>query len=85
MSVIQHEDYLAKLKSSQQDFKVETLQVHRKFLYSLFNHHQLWATNTDNPEIAAIHIIAANSIRETIHQYNQILARYSLDNWDLSP
>ena len=80
MSVIQHEDYLAKFKSSQQDFKVETLQLQRKFLYSLFSHHQLWATNTENPEIAAIHTIATNSIRETIHQYNQILEKYSLDD-----
>ena len=83
MSVIQYEDYLAKLKSSQQDFKVETLQIHRKFLYALFNHRQLWATNTDNSEIAAVHVLAADSIRETINQYNKLLSSYSLDTSDV--
>ena len=83
MSVFQHEDYLMRLRSSQQDYKVETMQLQRKFLYALFSHHQLWATNTEDPEIAAIHLIAANSIRETIHRYNQILERYSLENSEL--
>ena len=83
MSVFQHEDYLHTLKSSQQDYKVETLQLQRKFLYALFSHHQLWATHRENPEIATIHIIVANFIGETIHQYNQVLERYSLDNSEL--
>ena len=83
MSVIQHEDYFMILKSSQQDYKVETLQLPRKSLYALLSHHQLGATTTENPEIAATHIIATNSIRETIHQYHQILERYPLDNSEL--
>lgn len=83
MSVIQDEDYLHRLKSSQQDYKAETLQLQREFLYSPFSHHQLWTTNIENPEIAATHIIATNSIRETIHQYDQILERNSLDNSEL--
>lgn len=83
MSILQYEGYLDKLKSSHQDYKVETLRIQRRFLYSLFSHHQLWATNTENTEIAAVHIIAANSIRETIDQYDQLLERYSLDNPDL--
>ena len=80
MSVFQNENYSYILKSSQQDYKVEILQLLRKFLFSLLSHHQLGATNTENP---AIHIIATKSIRETIHQYNQILERYSLDNSEL--
>ena len=83
MSVIQREDHLQILKLAQQNYRVETLQLQRKILYSLFTYHQLWATNTEDPEIAAIHLIAANSIGETIHQYNQILERYSLENSEL--
>ena len=80
MSVFQYEDYLRKLKSSQQDYKVETLRTQRKFLYSLWNHHQLWATNTDNTEVAALHTRAANLLQEIIGQYDQLLERYYLDN-----
>lgn len=83
MSVFQYEDYLRKLKSSQQDYKVETLRIQRKFLYSLGSHHRLWATNTDNTEIAAIHIVAANLIQEAIDQCDQLLERYFLDNPDV--
>lgn len=79
MSVLQYEDYLTKLKSSGQDYKVETLRTQRKFLYSIWNHHQLWATNTDNTEVAATHTKAASLLQEIIDQYDQLLERYYLE------
>jgi len=82
MSVFQYEDYLNKLKSSQEDYKVDTLRVQRKFLYSICSHHRLWATNTDNPNIASIHKKAADLIQETIDEYDQILEKYYLCNTD---
>jgi len=75
MSVDQYEDYLNKLKSSHTDYKIETLRIQRKLLYSICNHHLLWAKHTDNPEIAAIHMKAADSVQETIDHYDQILGR----------
>ena len=80
MSVSQYEDYLRKVKSSDQDYKVETLRAQRKFLYSIGSHHQLWATNTDDTQVAAFHVIAANFVHELINQYDQLLERYYLDD-----
>ena len=80
MSVFQYEDYLKKLKSSDQDYKVETLRTQRKFLYSIWNHHQLWATTTDNTEVVAVHTKVATLLKEVIDQYDQLLERYYLDN-----
>ena len=78
MSIFQYEDYLKQIKSSQQDYKTETLRIQRKFLYSLCNHHRLWAKNTENPEIAGFHAKAADLIQESIDQYDQILERHYL-------
>ena len=80
MSILQYEDYLNKLKSSEQNYKVETLRIQRKFLFSICSHHRLWATHTDNPEIADVHTKAAELIQETIDQYDQILERAYLYN-----
>lgn len=80
MSVFQYEDYLNKLKSSQHDYKVETLRIQRKFLYSLYSHHLLWAKQTDHPETADFHTKAAGLLQESISQYDQILERYYLDS-----
>jgi hypothetical protein len=78
MSVFQYEDYLTKLKSSQQDYKAETLRIQRKFLFSVCSHHRLWAKQTDDPEIASFHTKAADLIQESIDQYDQILERHYL-------
>ncbi len=78
MSILQYEVYLNQLKSSQDDFKVETLRVQRKFLYSIWSHHRLWASQTDDPDIASFHTRAADMAQETISQYDQILERYYL-------
>ena len=78
MSILQYEVYLNQLKSSQEDFKVETLRIQRKFLYSIWSHHRLWATQTDDPDIASFHTRAADLAQETINQYDQILERYYL-------
>lgn len=83
MSLFQFEDYLKKIKSSQEDYKTETLRIQRKFLYSLYSHHRLWAKQTDNPEIAAFHTKAADLVQESIDQYDQILEKYYLSNADL--
>jgi hypothetical protein len=80
MPVFQNEDYLSKVTSFHRDYRAETLRVHRKLLFSLCNQHQLWAKQTDNPEIAARHMKAADAIQETINQYDQILERYYLHN-----
>ena len=80
MSVIQYQDYVRKVKASNQDFKVDILRTQRKFLFSICNHHQLWATVTDYPEVAAIHTKVANSLQEIIDHYDQLLERYFLDN-----
>jgi len=80
MSILQYEAYLDKLKSSQEDYKTETLRLQRKFLYSICSHHRLWATQTDNPEIASFHTKAADLVQETIDQYDKILERYYLYN-----
>lgn len=80
MSVVQYEDYLRKLKSSGQNYKVETLRTQRKFLYSIWNHHQLWSTNTDNTEVGAVHAKVGTLLKEIIDQYDQLLERYYLDN-----
>ena len=78
MSILQHGAYLNKLKSSEADYKTETLQLQRKFLYSIYSHHRLWAAETDNPEIASFHTKAADLAQETIAQYDQILERHHL-------
>ena len=83
MSVFQYEDYLMKVKSSDHHYKVEILRTQRKFLYSIWNHHQLWATITDNKEVAAVHTKAANSLQEIIDRYDQLLERFYLDNTSL--
>ena len=83
MSILQYEAYLSKLKTSQEDYKVETLRLQRKFLYSLYSHHRLWATQTDNPEIASFHTKAADLAQETIAQYDQILERHYLYHTDV--
>ena len=80
MSILQYEGYLNQLKSSQEDYKTETLRIQRKFLYSICSHHRLWATQTDNPEIASFHTRAADLAQETIDQYDQILEKYHLYN-----
>lgn len=78
MSILQHEGYLNQLKSSQEDYKTETLRIQRKFLYSIYSHHRLWATQTDDPDIASFHNRGADLAQETIEQYDQILERYYL-------
>lgn len=75
MSLLQYEGYLNQLKSSQEDYKAETLRIQRKFLYSICSHHRLWAAQTDNPEIASFHKKAAELAQEAIDQYDQILER----------
>jgi hypothetical protein len=83
MSLFQFEDYLKKIKSSQEDYKTETLRIQRKFLYAVYNHHLLWAKQTDNPEIATFHTKAAELVQNSIDQYDQILEKYHLSNVDL--
>jgi hypothetical protein len=78
MSILQYEGYLNKLNSSHEDYKAETLRIQRKFLYSICSHHRLWATQTDNPEIASFHTKAADLAHEAIAQYDQVLERYYL-------
>ena len=78
MSILQYEGYLNQLKSSQEDYKTETLRIQRKFLYSICNHHRLWAMQTDNPEIASFHTRAADLAQEAIDRYDQILEKYHL-------
>ena len=80
MSMLQYEGYLNQVKTSQEDYKTETLRIQRKFLYSVCSHHRLWATLTDNPEIASFHTKAADLAQETIAQYDQILEKYRLSN-----
>ena len=80
MSILQYEGYLNQLKSSQEDFKTESLRIQRKFLYCIYSHHRLWAAQTDNPDIASFHTKAADLAQETIEQYDQILERSYLDN-----
>jgi len=80
MSILQYEGYLNQLKSSQEDYKTETLRIQRKFFYSICSHHRLWAKQTDNPEIASFHTKAADLAQETIDQYDQILEKYHLYN-----
>ena len=80
MSILQYEGYLNQLKTSQEDYKTETLRIQRKFLYSIYSHHRLWATQTDNPDIASFHTKAAELAQETIAQYDQILERHYLDH-----
>ena len=79
MSILQYKGYLNQLKSSQEDYKTDTLRIQRKFLYSMCSHHRLWATQTDNPEIARFHTKAAELAQETIDQYDQILERHYLN------
>jgi hypothetical protein len=76
MSFDGHEDYFKEVESAQTNFKVETLRIQRKLLYSISKHHRLWAENADSPEIAAFHIRAADSVQEVIDQYDQLLGRY---------
>ena len=76
MSILLHEDYLNEVKSSQRNYKVETLRIQRKFLYSLYSHHRLWAAQMDDPDITSFHTKAAVLARETIEQYDQILERH---------
>ena len=78
VSILQYEGYLNQLNSSQEDYKVETLRIQRKFLYSICSHHRIWATQTDNPDIARFHTRAADLAQETINQYDQILESYYL-------
>jgi hypothetical protein len=80
MSILQYEGYLNQVKSSQEDYKLETLRIQRKFLYSICSHHRLWATQTDNPDIADFHTKAADRAQETIEQYDRILEKYYLYN-----
>ena len=80
MSLLQYEGYLNQLKSSQEDYKTETLRIQRKFLYSICSHHRLWPAQTDNPEIASFHKKAAELAQEAIDQYDQILERNYLSN-----
>lgn len=79
MSILQYEGYLNQLKSSQEDYKTETLRIQRKFLYSICSHHRLWAAQTDNPEIASFHTRAADLAQATIDQYDQVLEKYHLN------
>jgi hypothetical protein len=78
MSILQYEAYSNKLKCSEEDYKIETLRLQRKFLYSICSRHRLWATQSDNPKIASFHTKAADLAQETIDQYDQILERYHL-------
>ena len=80
MSILQYDGYLNQLKSSNEDYKIETLRIQRKFLYSICSHHRLWAKQTDNPEIASFHTKAADLVQETIEQYDQILERHYLSH-----
>jgi hypothetical protein len=80
MSVLQYETYVEKLKSSQQDYKAETLRIQRKFLYSVYSHHRLWANHTDDTEAARNHNETADLLQKIIDQYDQLLERYYLDN-----
>jgi len=80
MSILQYEGYLNQLKSSEEDYKIETLRVQRKFLYSICSHHRLWATQTDNPDVATFHTRAADIAQEAIEQYDKLLERCYLYN-----
>ena len=83
MSILQDKGYLSKLKSSEEDYRAETLRIQRKFLCSICSHHRPWAQHTNNEEIAGFHTKAADLIQETMDQYDQILERYSLDTSEL--
>lgn len=80
MSVLQYETYVEKLKSSERDYKAETLRIQRKFLFSIWSHHRLWASHTDDAEVARNHNETADLIQKIIEQYDQLLDRYYLDN-----
>jgi len=80
MSILQYEGYLNQLKSSEEDYKIETLRMQRKFMYSICSHHRLWAAQTDHPDIASFHTRAADLAQEAIEQYDKILERYYLWN-----
>ena len=79
MDVHQYEDELNNLDSAQENYKVEILRIQRKFLYAMCNHNQLWAKNTDNPEVASIHLQAADLIEKTVAQYDEFFRKHHLD------
>lgn len=85
MSILSYEGYLNQLKSSQEDYKIETLRIQRKFLYSIWSHHRLWASQAENPDVASFHTRAAELAQETIAQYDQILERHDLSNNSVQP
>jgi hypothetical protein len=78
MSIIQYETYVEKLKTSQEEYKVETLRIQRKFLFSLHSHHRLWASHTDDSEVVQSHIEIADLLQKLIEQYDHLLDRYYL-------
>ena len=80
MDVHQYEDELNNLDLAQEGYKLEILRIQRKFLYAMCNHNQLWAKNTDNPEVASIHLQAAELIQKTVAQYDEFLKKHHLDN-----
>ena len=80
MSIIQYETYVELLKNSQEEYKVETLRIQRKFLFSLHSHHRLWARHTNDSGIAQSHIEIADLLQKLIEQYDQLLDRYYLKN-----
>ena len=83
MSILQYETYVEMLKTSQEDYKAETLRLQRKFLYSLHSHHRLWADHTKDPEIAQHHTEIADLIKKIVDQYDQLLNRFYLTNPDV--
>ena len=85
MSILRYEGYLNQLKSSQENYKTETLRIQRKFLYSICSHHRLWAKQTDDAEIASFHTKAADLAQETIAQYDRVLEKYHLYNPGVGP
>jgi hypothetical protein len=83
MDVYEYENQLKELDPAQQDYTLEILRIQRKFLYSMCHHNHLWAKITDNPEIASIHLEAADSILKTVAQYDEFLEKYYQNNTDV--
>jgi hypothetical protein len=68
--------HMRDLKSFETGTKLSRLQLQQDLLGILVNGHQFWAKNSDDHDIAAIHLEIATTIQSLRAQYNRLLAMY---------
>ena len=56
--------------------KIESMKVQQDFFASLLSRHQIWSSDTNDPDIVYVHSEIIQLIRQLIEKYSHLIGLY---------